>query len=205
MIPAVVCRVLIRHIPSDKYTEKAIYSQNSLIIMRVVELKEDLTVKDWLQTANVKPNTEKSYLQGMQEYTEFTGKAPKTILEEAEADIQKGLLMRQRRIKSELIGFRAHLQESGIAEYSIKNRLVGVKSFFRTFDIEIPKLPRTNKAVPLEKNLRIPEKEDLQGVLKVADPLERAVILVEASSGLAANELCNLRISVPGCAGLSEL
>lgn len=195
MTPAVVCRVLIRYMPSDKCTEKAIYTNCGLIIMRVAELKKDKTVIEWLQTANVKPNTEKSYLQGMQEFTEFTGKDPKTILEEAEADIQRGLLMRQRRIKAELIGFRVHLQESGIAAYSIKNRLVGVKSFFQTFDIEIPKLPHTSKAVPLEKNLKKLEKEDLQPVLKVADFLERAVILVEASSGLAANELCSLRVS----------
>lgn len=162
--------------------------------MRVVELKKDSIVKECLQTANVKPNTEKSYLQGMQEFTEFTGKSPKTILEEAEADTRNGLLMRQRRIKTDLIGFRAHLQESGIAPYSIKNRIVGVKSFFATFDIEIPRLPHIGKATTLEKNIKIPGKDDLQAVLKVADPLEKAILLTAAASGLAANELCELRV-----------
>jgi hypothetical protein len=48
--------------------------------------------------------------------------------------------------------------------------------------------------VTLEKNLRILEKEDLQAVLKVADPLEKAIVLTGTSSGLAANELCDLKV-----------
>lgn len=103
------------------------------ILIILVELYEHLTVIEWLQTANLKPNIEKSYLQAMQEFTEYAGKGPKTILEEAEADIQKGLLMRQRRIKTELVEFRAHLQETRNAPYTIKNRMVGVKSFFFDF------------------------------------------------------------------------
>ena len=54
---------------------------------------------------------------------------------------------------------------------------MGVKSFFETFDIEIPKLPRTGKAKTLEKNKEIPNKDDLLQVLKVADPLEKAILL----------------------------
>ncbi len=48
--------------------------------------------------------------------------------------------------------------------------------------------------MPLEKNFRIPEKEDLQAVLKVADPLEKAIVLTEVSNRLAANELCDLKV-----------
>ena len=97
----------------------------------------------------------------MQKFTEYAGKDLKTILEEAESDIQKGLLMRQRRIKTELVGFRAHLQEMRNAPYTIKNQMAGVKSFFSTFYIELPKLPHTGKAITLEKNLKIPTKDDL--------------------------------------------
>ena len=60
----------------------------------------------------------------------------------------------------------------------------GVQSFYRSCDIELPSLGR-NKAKVLEKNKDIPTKEDLQEVLKICDPLERAVLLVGASSGLS--------------------
>lgn len=163
--------------------------------MRVSELKNNSIIIEWIQTANIKPNTEKAYLQGMQDFTTFTGKNPEMLLDEAEEDIRAGKLMRQRRIKQDLIKFRKYLQDSGKAPYTVKNRMVGVISFFMTFDIEIPKLPRIGKAKTLEKNKNIPQKEDLQEVLKVADPLEKAILLVGASSGLAANELCNLKVS----------
>lgn len=162
--------------------------------MKVNELKRDHVIVEWLQTLNAKPNTEKAYIQGMQDFTNFTGKDPETLLTEAEEDIKTGRLMRQRGIKRDLIGFRKHLQDSGKAPLTVKGRIVGVKSFFETFDIEIPKLPRTSKAKALEKNKEIPSKEDLQEVLKVADPLEKAIVLTGASSGLASNEICNLKV-----------
>lgn len=162
--------------------------------MKVVELRNTPIIVEWLQTANVKPNSEKSYLRGMQDFTEYTGKDPETLLEEAENDIRAGKLMRQRQLKRNLIGFRQSLQNEGKAPLTIKSRLTGVKSFFETFDIEIPKLPRVGKAKPLEKNNDIPTKEDLQDVLKVADPLEKAIVLCGVSSGLGANEICNLKV-----------
>jgi integrase len=130
----------------------------------------------------------------MQDFTEYTGKDPDTLLEDAENDIKAGKLMRQRQLKRHLIGFRQYLQDEGKAPLTIKSRLTGVKSFFETFDIEIPKLPRVGKAKPLEKNNDIPTKEDLQDVLKVADPLEKAIVLCGVSSGLGANEICNLKV-----------
>lgn len=162
--------------------------------MKVAELKNDPIIIEWLQTANVKPNSEKSYLHGMQNFTEFTGKEPEILLKEAEEDIRAGKLMRQRSIKRNLIGLRQSLQNEGKAPLTIKSRLTGVKSFFETFDIEVPKLPRVGKANPLEKNNEIPTKEDLQDVIKVADPLEKALVLTGVSSGLGANELGNLKV-----------
>jgi integrase len=162
--------------------------------MKIPELMKEPIIIEWLQTTNAKPNTEKAYLQGMQDYTEYTGKDPDTLLNEAEEDIKAGKLMRQRCIKRDLIGFRKYLQDSGKAPHTIRGRIVGVKSFFESFDIEIPKLPSMGKAQTLEKNNEIPTKEDLRDVLKVADPLEKAILLTGVSSGLAANEICNLRV-----------
>jgi len=162
--------------------------------MKVTELKKNPIIIEWLQTANVKPNSEKSYLHGMQDFTEYTGKDPETLLNEAEEDIKAGKLMRQRTIKRNLIGFRQSLQNEGKAPLTIKSRLTGVKSFFETFDIEVPKIPRVGKAIPLEKNNEITTKEDIQDVLKVADPLEKAIVLCGVSSGLGANEICNLKV-----------
>jgi hypothetical protein len=53
----------------------------------------------------------------------------------------------------------------------------GVQSLYRSCDIELPALGR-NKAKVLEKNKDVPIKKDLQEVLKICDPLEKAILLV---------------------------
>jgi hypothetical protein len=41
--------------------------------------------------------------------------------------------MRERAVKRDFVGFRAWLQEAGVAPYTVKNRLTAVKSFFTSF------------------------------------------------------------------------
>ncbi|MEN6290436.1 MAG: tyrosine-type recombinase/integrase [Methanobacterium sp.] len=163
--------------------------------MKVGNLKKDMIINEWLGTLNPKPNTERNYLLAMQAFTEWTGKTPKKLLQDAEAEIKAGKLMRERNVKKYLIGFRRCLQDKNLAPTTVKGYMTGVKSFYTLFDIELPTLPRLDKkARPLEKNNRIPTKEELQEVLKICDPLEKAVLLVGAASGLSANEIINLKI-----------
>lgn len=163
--------------------------------MKIPELRNDQTVIEWLDVINSRPNTERNYLLGMQWFTEYTGKDPETILIEAEQEIKDGLLMRSRSIKKYLTGFRKYLQDKGNAPHTVNAHITGVKSFYTAFDIEIPKFTRaSNKAQTLKRHNDIPTKEDLQEVLKVCDTMERAILLIGASSGLSANEIMNLKV-----------
>ena len=163
--------------------------------MKMNELREDTLIIDWLGNINASKNTEHSYLLAMQSFTDWVKKKPEELVTEAEEESKASLKKRLRSIRKYFIGFRKYLQDKGLAPLTVKTYISGVKSFYRTFDIEIPMLPRSgNKAVPLEKNKDIPSKEDLQHVLSVCDPLERAILLVGASSGLSANEIINLKV-----------
>jgi integrase len=63
------------------------------------------------------------------------------------------------------------------------------------FDIDVPRLPKAgNRALTLEKNKKIPSKEDINEVLKYADTLGKALVLVGISSGLASEEIRNLKV-----------
>ncbi|KKH99335.1 hypothetical protein EO95_16335 [Methanosarcina sp. 1.H.T.1A.1] len=163
--------------------------------MKVCELVNDPLIIDWIDTLNPAINTKKLYLQAMQNFTDWTGKTPEELLTEAEDEIKSGKLMRQRKIKSYLIGFRKYLQDQKLSDLSVRSKMTGVRSFYKTFDIEIPTMQRIGKAKPLPENKAIPTKEDLQQILKVCDPLEKAVLLVGVSSGLASNEIRDLKIS----------
>jgi integrase len=168
---------------------------HSDVIMKVSDLKMDETIIEWLTIINVKANTERNYLLGFQWFTEYTGKEPEELLPEAEKEVRDGILPRQRTIKKYLVGFRKYLQDKGLAPLTVKIHMTSVKSFYQAFDIEIPKTRSEHRARSLQKHIEIPTKDELCEVLKVCGPLEKAVILVGVSSGLAANEICNLKVS----------
>src|SRR5665647_3139251 len=164
--------------------------------MKVNELKEDTYIKEWLEALNATDNTERNYLQGMQFFTECVKKTPEELILEAEAEIETGVIPRKRKIKQYFIGFRKDLQDKALAPMTVRTHLTGVKSFYKNFDIEIPSLPKAgNKATTLERNKAIPNKDDLYAVLKVCDPLERAILLLGASSGLSCEDIINLKVS----------
>jgi integrase len=164
--------------------------------MKVDELKKDNLILEWLDTVNPSDNTRRNYLFALQAFTDWVKKTPNELIEEAEAEESNpGLKKRLRSIKRYLVDFRKDLQDKGLAPFSIKAHMTGVRSFYKTFDIDIPSLPKAgNKAIPLEKNKSIPNKDDIREALKVCDPLERAIMLVGASSGLSSNELRHLKV-----------
>jgi site-specific recombinase XerD len=163
--------------------------------LKAKELNGNQSIKSWLSGIDAKPTTRKSYINSMRGYTEFLGKTPEQLLEEAEDDIKNGLFMRKRRIFNELISFREHLENSGLAPMSIKAKVNAVRSFFEHNYIQLPNLPVSRKGVAtLPENWAIPTKEDIRETLLVTDPLEKALILTGTSSGLSINEISNLEI-----------
>jgi integrase len=156
-----------------------------------MEIKDHPLIQDWLNTVSSSENTTRNYLITMKAFCEWTKKSPDELISEAEEESCK--LMRLRNIKPYFINFRKHLLEENKAPLTVKGYMTGIKSFYRTNDIETPLLPRMRVAT-LEKNNEIPTKEDLQQVLKVCNVFERAIILVGASSGLAVNEIIKLKV-----------
>jgi site-specific recombinase XerD len=163
--------------------------------MKYDKLKQDTKIKLWLARIGAKPNTVKSYILGMQEYTNFTKMTPDELLLEAEADIRAGKLMRERNMTLLITEYREFLEKKGIAPMTIKGKMTAVCSFYKTNQIDLPVLPRSVfKARAQKKRRTIPTKEDIQEILKHADILECAIILVGVSSGLAVNEIANLKM-----------
>ncbi len=159
------------------------------------ELGKDSVVKDWLASVSRKSGTRRLYIFALQYYTEFLQMTPEEILLEAEKDIRNGVLPRQSRLKRHLLDYKEHLQNQDLAPLTIKNRMTGVYSFYKKNDITLPSLPNNEtKPRPLLKHKEIPTKEDIQTVLKHADELERAIVLIGVSSGLGAQEISNLTV-----------
>jgi integrase len=154
--------------------------------MKVNELKDDKIIRDWLSGIKATDNIKQSYLASMQLFTGYTKKKPLQLIEEAEAEIRAGLLMREREITSYLRDFRESLEKKEFAPLTIKSRMTSICSFYKSYNIQLPVIPKsTIKAKPQLKRKKIPTKEDIREVLKFCDPLERAIVLVGVSSGLS--------------------
>jgi len=163
--------------------------------MESTELKDNVEIQNWFSRIKASGNTKQSYLQALKAFTEMAGKAPEQLILEAEAEVRGGKLMRERTIWIYLPKFRESLEAQELAPLTIKSRMTGVCSFYKSNNIELPVLPKSlGRARPQKKRRDIPTKEQIQAVLKFCDPLEWVLILVGASSGLAATEISNLRV-----------
>ncbi len=158
------------------------------------DLKNDPVIIQWIDIIRKKPKTVDNYLIGFNQYIQFTGLTPDELLTEAEDEASKQIIMRRRKILTRLLGFRKYL-ENNFAPTSVRNYINCVVSFYKAFYVEVPKLQGNNVVEPKKENTKQILKDDICDVLKVADVLEKAIVLTGISSGLAAADICNLRIS----------
>lgn len=159
-------------------------------------MSEDLAIIEWFDVRDVSIGTQKAYLQAMQDFTDVIGKSPQELKNEAKAEIRAGIPRGDSAIKGYIIRFRKLLQDRKCADTTIKMRLAGIKSFYTAFDIDLPiqhKKGNRGRARPRNENMKIPTKTDLQEIIKLCDPLEKAVVLTGIASGLSANEIKDLK------------
>jgi integrase len=166
------------------------------VFMTIPEVREDTQIKNWLCDIGAARNTSESYIEGMQQFTQCVKKTPLELIEEAEAEIKAGLLLRERSIGEYLRLFKEELENRKVAPLTMKSRINSVCAFFTHYDIQLPNSSQRSvkKAKPQLKRINKITKEDIQALLDHADELERAIILTGVASGLAANELINLKV-----------
>ena len=164
--------------------------------MDLKTIRSDPLILEWLSGIDASKSTFDNYAHAMRRYTDFTGMTPLQLLEEAESEITNGVLMRQRKIKGYLIGFRSMAKDKGLAPKTISNLMTGANSFYRFNDIDLPNLNNRKQfsPKPLKKNMLWIEKTDIQAILEHAGVRDRAIILIMVSSGLSQVDVLDLRI-----------
>lgn len=159
------------------------------------DLLADEEVKKWYKKLK-KASTKNAYIQGLKQYSDYHCMTPTELMNEAIEEEDAGKSMRRRSIVDRLSNFIYHLEnETALSENTIASRVVGVRSFYEKRLVQLPPLElKKSGEICKDGNEIIPTKEDIRDVLKYADPLEKAVILVGVSSGMSATEISNLKI-----------
>jgi len=164
--------------------------------MKIADIEKEPLVMEWFANIEAAQTTRRNFLQGMKYYTEFVKKSPNELLEEAEEEIKSGILMRKRKIRGYLLGFRDWLKEQGYAPKTVYSHMVAAKSFYKSFDIDLPQLNNKKQfqVLPTEENGIRLEKDNIKMILKHANIRNRAIILVMSSSGLSQSDVLDLTV-----------
>jgi len=153
--------------------------------MEYRELKADPFVIDFFNKIEAAENTQKMYRQALKYYTKITNKTPEELILEAESEIKEGKLMRERKLNQYLTAFKKFIDSQSFAPKSKNVFISGVKTFYKTYDIQLPNHVKTRKAQPLRENAinGFLRKETIVKMLNNAASLrDKAIILAMASS-----------------------
>jgi integrase len=152
-------------------------------------VETDSWLSDWIDECSA-TRTKYNYAVTMKAYCAFRALTPTELLREAEEDAKKPF--EQKTLKHELIKYRKHLRGKGISEITIKSYMAAIMSFFRFYGVFLPELK--NGGVKSENQKNEYDRKKLRELLSVCNVRERAIFLTMFQSGLASNEISNLRI-----------
>ena len=154
-------------------------------------LEDKELINDWFDHINARGGTLDLYMIAVSRYIAFHNVSLSELLSEAEDDIVKGVIPRQRRIKSRMMDFRNSLKDK--SDNTKHSYVSAVRSFYKSMDVELPSNKRYYKAAIMEENKFLGmERSEIKRVLKYAGVRDKAIALLISSSGTAANEIINL-------------
>ena len=149
-------------------------------------------VKEFFLSRNIRNSTKRHYILRLKKYCNFIGKTPTKMIEEAEEEEEDRLRMRKRKIRSYLLSWPDEMEKEGYSQNSISSNVTSVKTFYRSFEIELPQFTKTSIKHQSKLFEKIPTKEDIKKALSYANLEYKAIILLMASSGMGSAEVRNL-------------
>jgi integrase len=147
-------------------------------------------------------STISGYATALHLFCKYAEQSPSNIIETAVEERKRSIEPEEMTHYSLVISFRNDLikkkNKNGIpyARSTIGKYLSAITSFFRAYHFPVPPkaLGQQKSVSSRPENQLIPDKELIRKALKVASIRDRAIILVGASSGLSAIDICNLTV-----------
>jgi integrase len=161
-----------------------------------ITVSSDARVQQWLGLIDAEKATRMTYTTYISAFCECVGKTPTQLIEESIMETKEGKLLSERNTVIYITKFKKWLIESGKAPTTQGVALTSVQSFYRTFDIQLSSvLGRRKKRLPLRENQNFISKDDVNNLITNSKNLRtKAMILCMATSGMAKNEILNLRM-----------
>ena len=158
------------------------------------KIREDHHVKEFLNSRQIRQSTKRQYILRITSYCKFTGKTPTQLIEEAEAEEDNHIRMKNRKIKKYFIGYVNYLIEQKKSPNFIKSSMTTIRSFYNEYEIELPRnRTKTNKKRKIVTTDDIVGKKHILKSLEHCNLKYKAIILLMSSSGMGRSEIVNLK------------
>jgi integrase len=164
---------------------------------KTADIIEDPLVQEFFDSRPISKGTKKNYLYRFIKYSNFTGKSPSELIDEAEKEEDSQIRNRHRKIKNYLNGFARHLETieykpgKKYSEITIGRSITDIKTFYHFFDIDTPKL--NLKPENPHRRDDLPTLDEIKKALRNINTRDKALILLHLSSGMAGNEVRELK------------
>lgn len=150
-------------------------------------------IENWLSTVayshSNSENTRIGYIYHFQRFLSHTGKTPEQILEDYEKMDDKQF---KRYYSPQIMSFIVKLQKEGYSPSTQQFAINTTKSFFKYNDLPLNYIPTGHKFIIFHN--RDITKEEIEEIIKDAEPREKAFYVLMVQSGLRPHEICNLKI-----------
>lgn len=159
-----------------------------------MDQNEDI-IEQFLNTIEASKSTRVNYEVGLRKFAKFHDMTIMELLEEAEDDVINKVIPRRQKIVKRLTDYNLWLTDT-YSQNSKHVYLAVVKSFYKTYGVTIPRIGKTKQTQRIKPENKYTgfDNSEISRHLKACMNLrDRALILLITSSGLAKNELRNLR------------
>ena len=156
------------------------------------DIKNDHCIKDFIRSREIRTSTIYEYACRIRDYSNYNGKGPSALIDEAESDEDKGIRLRNRKISCYVLDFVENLEKKGMSENSVKGYLEVITALYHYFDISTPRIKRNKKTTMNKAFEKIPNIEDVRKAVKVVSLRDKAIVLLMMSSGMGKSEIIHL-------------
>jgi len=155
-------------------------------------------IDEYITSRGLTQNTRKTITIILKHYSNHQESSLDELLQEADIEEEQGIRWKRRKLKKRLTNYMNYCRETMLLS-SANKYLTTVKGFYTHHEIEIHQLPAFNKKTgnisePIQY-ADLPDKEIIQKALEISQPVMKAVILFQLSTGMAKVDTLKLTIS----------
>ncbi len=160
------------------------------------KVKQDVDLKNFLADRDRSEGTQKQYQNWIFEYCYFHKMMPSELINEAIEEEQDHKIHPSRRlIKRRVLEYKQFRKnEKPLSPKVLQGRMSIIKAFYMFSDIEFPNVNNGAKVKRrLETDEDLPSNKQIKETLKYSNKKYRAIITLQASSGMRKSEIQNLK------------